>query len=270
MLTEKTNLAKMREPLLFWAHDDTVVPGESYRYRIRLGVFNPIAGRDWFREDQKDYKDKPVLWSGYSKVTETVQAPLMMHFFPLEVAAKEEKGVKVKVAKFHNGKWRNEDFEVRPGEMIGKTIERKPKAGALQTSGYGLGGAASFLSSSGTEVIDFSTGASLVDVVETSDWMGVNMLRQRDYADILYTKDDESIEHLAAKMRFWPVPLQQQFNVVKAAEKEVVQMKMRSSGGGRFQQSGQPGSTPAGAGRLRGRRGRGRLGRSGRMPQRTQ
>jgi hypothetical protein len=168
MLTEKTNLAKMREPLLFWAHDDTVVPGESYRYRIRLGVFNPIAGRDWFREDQKDYKDKPVLWSGYSKVTETVQAPLMMHFFPLEVVAKEEKGVKVKVAKFHNGKWRNEDFEVRPGEMIGKTIERKPKAGAPQTVGYGLG-SDSFISSSGTEVIDFSTGASLVDVVETSD-----------------------------------------------------------------------------------------------------
>jgi hypothetical protein len=93
------------------------------------------------------------------------------------------------------------------------------------------------------------------------------MLRQRDYADILYTKDDESIEHLAAKMRNWPAPLQQQFNVVKAAEKEVVQMKMRSSGGG-FQQGGQPGSMPAG--RLRGRRGRGRLGRSGRMPQRTQ
>ncbi len=100
MLTEKTNLAKMREPLLFWAHDDTVVPGESYRYRIRLGVFNPLAGRDWFREDQKDYKDKPILWSGYSKVTETVQVPLMMHFFPFEVATKEEKGVKIKVAKF--------------------------------------------------------------------------------------------------------------------------------------------------------------------------
>jgi hypothetical protein len=270
VLTEKTNLAKMREPLLFWAHDDTVVPGESYRYRIRLGVFNPIAGRDWFREDQKDCKEEPILWSEYSKVTEAVQVPLMMHFFPLEVAAKEEKGVKIKVAKFHNGKWRNEDFEVRPGEMIGKTIERKPKAGAPQTVGYGLG-RGGFTSSSGTEVIDFSTGASLVDVVETSDWMGVNMLRQRDYADILYATDDTSIAHLAVKMRNWPAPLQQQFNVVKVAEKEVIQMKARSLGSGRFQQSGQPGSMPAG--RLRGGRlrGRGRPGmRSGRMPQRTQ
>ena len=265
MLTEKTNLAKMREPLLFWAHDDTVVPGESYRYRIRLGVFNPIAGRDWFREDQKDYKDKPILWSGYSKVTETVQVPLMMHFFPFEVAVKEEKGVKIKVAKFHNGKWRNEDFEVRPGEMIGKTIERKPKSGGPQTIGYGLG-SDGFTSSSDTEMIDFSTGASLVDVVETSDWMGVNMLRQRDYADILYTTDDTSIAHLAVKMRNWPEELQQQFNVVKAAEKEVVQMKVRSSGAGQLQQSGQPGSMPTGrpgGGRMRGRMG-GRM--RGRVP----
>jgi hypothetical protein len=101
--------------------------------------------------------------------------------------------------------------------------------------------------------------------------MGVNMLRQRDYADILYTTDDTSIAHLAVKMRNWPAPLQQQFNVVKAAEKEIVQMKVRGSGSSRFQQSGQPGGMPAGD--LRGGRygGRGRLGmRPGRMPQRTQ
>lgn len=49
-VTEATDLAKMTEPLIFWAHDDTVKPGNSYRYRIRLGVFNPVAGtgpRGW-------------------------------------------------------------------------------------------------------------------------------------------------------------------------------------------------------------------------------
>ncbi len=146
--------------------------------------------------------------------------------------------------------------------MIGRTIERKPKTGDLQTIGYSSG-SDGFTSIGGTEVIDFSTGASLVDVVETSDWMGVNMLRQRDYADILYTTDDTSIAHLAVKMRNWPGELQQQFNVVKTAEKEVVQMKARSLGGSRFQQSGQPGSMPTG------RPGGGRMGRDMMMMRRS-
>ncbi len=85
-MTDKTKLDKMRELLVFWAHDDTVVPGQSYQNRIRLGVFNPIAGRDWFREDQKHFKEEPILWSKYSDVSETVNVPLMMHFFPLDVA----------------------------------------------------------------------------------------------------------------------------------------------------------------------------------------
>ncbi len=269
LLTEKTNLGKMREPLLLWAHDDTVVPGESYQYRIRLGVFNPIAGRDWFREDQKDYKDKPILWSGYSKETETMEIPLMMHFFPLDVVAKEEKAVKIKVARYHNGKWRSEDFQVRPGEMIGKVVERKPKEGApWSVGGYAVGGGG--YGESTVEVVDFSTGASLVDVVQTSDWTGVNRLQQRDYADVLYSKDDASIAHLAVKMRNWPAQLQQQFSKIKVAESEVIRTRGRGQGSV-LQRSSQPGGMRPG-GMPRGRmdmmrRGRGRFG--GRMPQRS-
>jgi len=38
LLTPRTELAKMREPLLFWAHDDTVEPGESYLEAIQREV----------------------------------------------------------------------------------------------------------------------------------------------------------------------------------------------------------------------------------------
>lgn len=270
LLTEKTNLGKMRKPLLLWAHDDTVVSGESYQYRIRMGVFNPIAGRDWFREDQKDYKEEPILWSGYSKVTETVDIPLMIHFFPLDVVAKEEKAVKIKVAKFHNGKWRSEDFQVRPGEMIGKVVERKPKEGDLwSVGGYAAGGESDYAESM-VEVIDFGTGASLVDVVQTSDWTGVNRLQQRDYADVLYSKDDASIAHLAVKTRNWPAQLQQQFNVVKVSEKELIRMRGRGQRGGRSG-GGLPTGRPGGrfGGRMDRSRGRGGGRYSGRMPQRS-
>ncbi|MHC5060261.1 MAG: hypothetical protein ACYTFK_04150 [Planctomycetota bacterium] len=259
VLTNKTDLSKMREPLVFWAHDDTLEPGESYRYRIRLGVFNPIAGRDWFREDQKDYRGKPILWSGYSKVTDVVEVPQMMHFFPVEAGAKEGNDVKIKVAKFHNGKWCSEDFKVRPGDMIGKTVKREQKTDDSTTGTVESYGGSSF-SSDGTDVIDFSTGVLLVDVAKTTDWEGVHKLQQREYADVLYAKDDGNIEHLAAKMRFWPEELKQQFNVVKEGEKKVVLMKSRGQGsafgGAGSMSTGRPGG-------MRGRRGL--MGRRGMM-----
>jgi hypothetical protein len=272
LMTEKKTLDKMREPLLSWAHDDTVVPGESYQYRIRLGVFNPIAGRDWFRENQEDYKDKPILWSEYSKETEIVDVPLMMHFFPLDVVAKEEKAVKIKVAKFHNGKWRSEDFQVRPGEMIGNVVERKPAEGENLLGSYGVGKTNE--AGNTVELIDFSTGASLVDVVQTSDWTGINRLQQRDYADVLYSKDDDeaSIAHLAVKTRNWPEELQQEFGKIRAAESEVIQFRGRGQGSIRYQQGSpaggmRPGGMPRGRmDMMMMRRGRGgRLG--GRGPQ---
>jgi len=235
LLTEKSNPSKM-SGLTFWAHDDTVIPGESYQYRIRLGVFNPIAGRDWFKDKQEDYKDKPILWSGYSRVTETVKIPLMMHFFPLDVVAKEEKVVNIKVGKFHHGKWRSEDFQVRPGEMIGKVVEKKPETGNLGVAGgyEGIGGGyadtGGGYSTNGIEKIDFSTNASVVDVVQTSDWTGINRLQEREYADVLYSEDGSVISHLAVKSRNWPEDLQEQFNLIKESEKELVQIRARVSG----------------------------------------
>ncbi len=258
----------MREPLLVWAHDDTVVPGRSYQYRIRVGVFNPLAGRDWFREDQSQFKAEPILWSGYSKETEIVQIPLMMHFFPLDVVAKEEKEVKIKVAKYHNGKWRTEDFDVRPGEIIGKTVQRPPKQGdSWLMGGYAVGGNVS--GEGNMEKIDFRTGASLVDVVQTSDWMGVNMLRQRDYEDVLYTKDDTTIAHLAVKTRNWPEELQQEFNRINVAESEVIQPRGRSQGVIESQGGSQPGMMRPGMGAGAGRMEMMMMRRGGRLGGRT-
>ena len=233
LITEKTNLARLREPLVFWAHDDSIVPGERYQYRTRLGVFNPIAGRDWFREDEKHFKEEPILWSQYSysytdsNPTETIDIPMMLHFFPLDMAAAEDKSVNVKVAKFHLGKWRSENFKVQPGEM---------------SLSHGIGAGDSD-SDAKMEVIDYTTGAAMLDVVQASGWMGVNVLRQRDFWDVLYTKDDANIEHLAVKNRNWPEELQQLFNEIKAAESEVVTLQNRGIEG-LFDMPGQFGGRP--------------------------
>ncbi len=85
LITGRTNLRRIREPLLFWAHDDTVEPGKSYRYRIRLGVFNPIAGTNKFNEQDEDLKNQIVLWSEFSEVEEIVKVPGTLYFFPRDV-----------------------------------------------------------------------------------------------------------------------------------------------------------------------------------------
>ena len=122
-------------------------------------------------------------------------------------------------------------------------------------------------SESKLEEVDFSTGASLVDVVEVSDWAGVNRLQQRDYADVLYSKDEASIAHLAVKVRNWPAQLQQQFNMVKVSEREPIQIQSRSQRGGRLG-GGLPTGRPGFGGRFGGRMDQFLGGRGGGMPPR--
>ena len=177
--------------------------------------------------------------------------PLMMHVFPLDVVAKEEKAVKINVARFHNGQWCSEDFQVRPGEMIGSVVERKPNTDEYLSGIYSSKGADD--AESAVELIEFSTGGSLVDVVQTTDWTGVNRLQQRDYADVLYSKDDDdaSISHLAVKTRNWPDQLQQDFAMIRVAESEDIQIRGRGQGSIRYQQGSpvggmRPGAMPRG------------------------
>ena len=51
MLLRGKDISKLRETITFWAYDDTVEPGASYQYRIRIGVFNPVAGTGQVREE---------------------------------------------------------------------------------------------------------------------------------------------------------------------------------------------------------------------------
>ena len=225
-IEEETSLAEMREPLVFWAHDDTLEPGNSYRYRIKVGVFNPIASQNWFTEEQMHLKDDIILWSAFSEVTEVVSVPEMMHFFPLDISEKSangQKSVNVQVSKFYHGKWRSEEFEVKPGEIIGKLVEKDEedpkKEREVMTERFGL------QQSEESETVDYTTPAVLVDLVHSNDydWAGAN-LRPRDYADVLYTEDGDSIRHLAVSNRNWPSDLQKQFNIIKASEDEKIKV----------------------------------------------
>jgi hypothetical protein len=206
LITEKTNLKKLREPLLFWAHDDTLEPGNSYRYRIRLGVFNPIAGTNRFREQDEDLKNKIVLWSEFSEVEEIVKVPETLYFFPRDVK-EAARVVTVNVARYTLGYWYSKDFMVKPGEVIGKVAEFEPADGEkiLPTT---------------PETIDYTTGVVLVDVVTVNDWSGGRNMYARRYYDMLYSFDGDNIEHIPVSTRYWDEELRVKLSEITRSQKE--------------------------------------------------
>lgn len=204
LITEKTDFAKMHEPLVFWAYDDTVEPEKSYRYRIRLGVFNPIAGTEQFSEQYKHFKSKVILWSKFSGITETVKIPGMLYFFPREIQ-EAAKMVTVQVSRYVLDYWYSKDFYVKQGEVIGKVVETE------------IGQTEEEITVPKT--IDYSTGAVLVDIISVNDWSGGKNLRPRYYFDMLYSFEGTNIKHTPIKQKYWTKELQAKFNEIKKAEK---------------------------------------------------
>ena len=240
-LNFRTDLKKMKEPLVFWAHDDTVEPRKHYRYRIRLGVFNPVAGTNQLNEQDIARKNEVVLWSGYSDVTDTVEIPGRMYFFAKHIR-EPANIVTVQVSKYVNGYWHSEDFKVSQGELIGNVVETEIETDRQRRTdlgGYGRGGGMDPRMGAGgrgmmdpmmgsygrtdeksvvPESIDFSTGAVMVDAVAVNDWAGDKNLTARRYYDMLYSTDGTDIEHMPVRTSYWAKDLQSWYGKISTLE----------------------------------------------------
>ena len=224
-LTPRTDLSKWREPLMFWVHDDTVEEGKSYRYRIRLGVYNPAAGTNQLDKQDKSLKDKVILWSKFSDATEQVEIPRMLYFFAKDIQEAAKK-ITIQVSKYVLGYWYSEDFSVRQGEVIGKLVEseiEEPRD-RMRNLRYGYGYGYDYVppqeQTIEPEEIDYSTGAVLVDAVVINDWSGAGQLRPRQYFDVLYSYDGTNIEHMPVKPGNWSAELLEKFNEINSAQRE--------------------------------------------------
>jgi hypothetical protein len=242
-LTWMTDFAKLREPLVFWAHDDTVGPAKTYRYRIRLGVFNPLAGTNQLSEKDKAMKDQVILWSDFSAVTKPVEIMGRLYFFANSVR-EMDKAVTVQVSKLALGRWYSHDFVVRQGEQIGNVIEpepEKPDRNALGTTVPGVTPLGTMMGgppgmpmgrvpgpgvslpqdkSNIPETVDCTTGAVMVDAVVVNDWSGAPALRARNYHDMLYSYDGISIEHMPIGSTYWEPQLQSVFSHIARKQRE--------------------------------------------------
>jgi hypothetical protein len=239
LLTWGTDLSKMREPLSFWAHDDTVEPGKSYRYRIRLGFFNPLAGKDQLSKKDMSRKNQVVLWSEFSDVTEPVEIPKRMYFFAKRIL-EAANVVTVQVSKYVMGYWRSEDFKVSQGEVIGGVVENEPERpetrrlnsrtridprSRLDMRGVPDPRMGSFVApkeeASMPETIDYSTGAVMVDAVAVNDWSSEKKtLTARRYYDMLYSFNGIDIEHMPIRTSYWAQDVQSIFSEINVLSRE--------------------------------------------------
>ncbi len=190
LIVEETDLSQLEEPLLIWANDDSIEPGNRYRYRIRLGVFNPIANTDQFKQGHESMKDNAILWSDFSESQEDVEVPAKQYFFArdLQEAAST---VTVQVSKYFLGRWYSKDFAVSKGEDIGTVaqLDVDREQTGLQKKVV-------------PDEIDYTTGAILVDVKSVNDWSGDKNLRARQYSSMLYSRNGTLIEQMPIKNRY--------------------------------------------------------------------
>jgi len=239
-IVRMTDLARMREPLMFWAHDDTVESEKRYRYRIRVGVFNPIAGTNQFSEEYIGFKNKVVLWSEFSDITEAVDIPGRLYFFARDIQNEAAKIVTVQVSRYVLGYWNSKDFAVEQGEVIGKVVESETTSetrrratapeffeerGAAAYEEYSeedlriMGIGSDTIGRTVPETIDYTTGAVLVDVIAVNDWSGAKNLHPRHYFDMLYTFDGMNIERMPIRTRYWAKDVLIKFNEIKKSER---------------------------------------------------
>jgi hypothetical protein len=213
---------------------------KKYRYRKRIGVFNPTAGKGWFHGDDKDQADQVVLWSVYTDTTEEIRIDPMTYFFPINVA-RDKQSVSIQVSKFDMGNWQSHEFDVVAGELIGHSVEVKEESKADRKRKIETDFADEYDEydePKEPEIVDFGTGALLVDIVEVSDWVGDSSLRLRRYSDVLYCLDGSSIERLPTKKSNWPKSLQSKFGKIRIAQKIDIKLLNKGSGGSQYRYMG--------------------------------
>jgi hypothetical protein len=208
------------ERLVFWHHDDTVQPGATYRYRIRLGVLNPAAGT----HDPSGNPLPLILWTRWSDPTTTVSIPQRQYIFPKNWD--EARGeLLVEICKFYLGYWRSRDFLVSQGETIGRLVDvkadqrkKRPTAAGPQIPGMLGEPIDSRQNVLDPDEIDFSTGAVFVGVNKVDGWAGAGSLKPQSYFEVLCRQGDQVVR-LPVGLANWPDELKVAYGEIKRQQR---------------------------------------------------
>jgi hypothetical protein len=100
-----------------WFHDDTVEPGKTYRYRLRVNLWNRYVGQLQSVANPQEAKQS-IVHGEWSEPSEPISVTPSTYFF-LANAAFDKSEAFVEIFKWRSGEWIKERFGVRVGDTIG-------------------------------------------------------------------------------------------------------------------------------------------------------
>lgn len=138
-----------RDPAV-WFHDDTVEPGKTYRYRLRVKLWNRYVGKRAMLANAAE-ADDAVLAGDWSLPSDPITVAPKLHFFVQGPRPSEVPTAGVDVFVWHAGQWYKESFTVQVGDVIGEV--RNVRSRLTDASGRPV-----------QTSIDFTTGALVLDI----------------------------------------------------------------------------------------------------------
>jgi hypothetical protein len=137
------------DDIAVWFHDDTVDSGKTYRYRMRVKLWNRYVGQLRSMKDPEQAKD-PVVPGQWSFPSDPITVAPSTYFF-LSGGRPAENSASVDVWKWRKGFWKKQRFDVRVGDVIGRTS--KIKVGEYDEEGDEI-----------VASVEFTTGAVVLDL----------------------------------------------------------------------------------------------------------
>lgn len=167
------------EALRVFAHDISVEPGATYRYRVRVVYTNPFYQReDRLAEEQKELAKAAGTWSEAPAWSEPVRVTPKQQFYVVDGQYNDNLGDRfatVELYLFSGGNHRADRTNVRPGDPIGEQKSVPDPANPTDPTA--------------AVSVDFFTGAVMLDIIDLG---GDNLLQRR--AEVVVAHEDGTIE----------------------------------------------------------------------------
>ncbi len=128
--------ADVPEEVQVWAHDLTIEPGKTYRYKLKVYVLNPLFRNPRLNARQiKENRTRISLGPDEQELAAAEWSPKVTvdqnHYFFVTSGNRDQKRADFEVWTIYDGMWRTQEFTEYPGNEIGEVAELEGVSGRV-------------------------------------------------------------------------------------------------------------------------------------------